>query len=91
MDGIAIDHDSWQKGARTFRIKATQAAGDAPAEIASDEECIEIMTGAALGSSVDTVIRYEDLSIVDGMATVMIEKIQRAQNIHFRGNDKKEK
>src|SRR4051812_5883731 len=61
MDGIAVKHQAVVNGIATFTIKATQAAGDIPIELDSANECIEIMTGAALPASVDTVIRYEDV------------------------------
>lgn len=89
MDGIAINYAAFSKGIRTFTVKATQAAGDKPIDIDSIEECIEIMTGAALPGSVDTVIRYEDLTIANGRATINIEDIRQGQNIHKKGVDKK--
>lgn len=89
MDGIAIQFSAYQQGTRSFRIKATQAAGDTPVDIREREECIEIMTGAALPATADTVIRYEDLEIQDGFATVVIETVQQGQNIHLQGKDKK--
>src|ERR1700712_3219220 len=58
MDGIAIKYSAIAQNEKTFKIKATQAAGDMPVEIDNDDECIEIMTGAALPESVDTIIRY---------------------------------
>jgi molybdopterin molybdotransferase len=88
MDGIAIKFESYEKGNRSFKIKATQAAGDTPIEINNNNECIEIMTGAALPSSTDTVIRYEDLNIKDGIATVMTDTVIKNQSIHFKGKDK---
>src|ERR1700757_5093890 len=66
MDGIAISYKSFESGVKSFHIKATQAAGDPPIDIVDPNECIEIMTGAVLPLSVDTVIRYEDLEIIDG-------------------------
>lgn len=90
MDGIAIRYAAWQAGIRSFNISGTQAAGDVPLQVHSDTECVEIMTGAALGSSVDTVIRYEDLEIKDGMASVLAGQITPSQNIHFKGRDKKQ-
>src|SRR5689334_604445 len=60
MDGIAIKFSDFENGQRTFFIKNIQAAGEEPKNIAS-QECLEIMTGASLSSSVNTVIRYEDL------------------------------
>src|SRR5690349_785516 len=56
MDGIAISAGDFDKGLRSFRIKATQAAGDTPVDIGGPGECIEIMTGAAVSPTTDTVI-----------------------------------
>jgi molybdopterin molybdotransferase len=66
MDGIAIRFAAFEKGIRTFQVKGTQAAGDVPLEVPGEGECIEIMTGAALPDSLDTVIRYEDLELKTG-------------------------
>ncbi|CAN5714334.1 molybdopterin molybdotransferase MoeA [soil metagenome] len=90
MDGIAISFDAFEKGNRSFKIIATQAAGESPVEITSSNECIEIMTGAALPSTTDTVIRYEDLDIKDGIATVTTDAVVKAQSIHFKSKDKKQ-
>ncbi|MDB5156556.1 MAG: molybdopterin molybdenumtransferase MoeA [Mucilaginibacter sp.] len=90
MDGIAISFKAVEQGIKTFTIKATQAAGDTPAEIEGLNECIEIMTGAALPGSVDTVIRYEDLEIKDGKATLLTCEIKKGQNLHLKGADKKQ-
>ena len=57
-----------KKGLLSFRIKATQAAGDQPVDIDHPDECIEIMTGAALPDSVDTVIPYENIEMDNGFA-----------------------
>lgn len=89
VDGVAIRFDAYEKGIRSFPIKAVQSAGEPSISIDSENECIEIMTGAALDTSVDTVIRYEDISIHDGIANLSID-IKRGQNIHLKGRDKKE-
>lgn len=72
----------------SFPIKAVQSAGEPSVPIDSETECIEIMTGASLDRSVDTVIRYEDLSISNGIASITID-IKKGQNIHLKGRDKK--
>lgn len=89
VDGIAIRYTAYEKGIRSFTIKAVQSAGEPSLSINSETECIEIMTGAALDPSVDTVIRYEDLSINNGIANMSID-IKKGQNIHLKGRDKKE-
>ncbi|PRY10214.1 molybdopterin molybdochelatase [Pontibacter ummariensis] len=90
MDGVAISYHAFEKGLHTFQIRATQAAGEAPVDIQTEEECIEIMTGAVLPPSTDTVIRYEDLSIGEGTATVLVEQVKKGQNIHRQGKDKQQ-
>lgn len=90
MDGVAINFDAIENGISTFHIKGVQAAGDYPLDIGEHDECIEIMTGAVLPSSVDTIIRYEDLEVRAGMATLITKEIRRGQNIHVKGADKKQ-
>ena len=88
MDGIAINYSAIENGVSTFRIKGTQAAGDHPIEIDEQTECIEIMTGAILPPSTDTIIRYEDLELRAGLATLVTNELKRGQNIHYKGKDK---
>ncbi|MBO9617689.1 MAG: molybdopterin molybdotransferase MoeA [Niabella sp.] len=90
VDGIAIDFSAYNEGLHSFKIKAIQAAGEPPVAVAAKDECIEIMTGAALDNSVNTVIRYEDIEIANGVATIKDIGIKKGQNIHLRGKDKKQ-
>ncbi len=90
MDGIAIKYKAFAGGQRTFTIRATQAAGDAPTDTNAHDECVEIMTGAALPDTLDTVVRYEDIDISDGKATILVNQLRNGQNIHFQGVDKKQ-
>ncbi len=89
MDGIAINYNGFEAGIRSFFIKATQAAGDQPVEIGRPDECIEIMTGAALPNTTDTVIRYEDVNIETGKATLINGPVHKGQNVHKQGHDSK--
>jgi len=90
MDGIAIRYEAIESGINIFRIKATQAAGDEPVQIDSADECIEIMTGAVLPASADTVIRYEDVEIIAGSVSIHTRDIKKGQNLHLQGLDKKQ-
>src|SRR5437016_609771 len=63
MDGVAVNYNSIESGISTFKIKATQAAGHHPINIEENNECIEVMTGAILPDTADTVVRYEDLEV----------------------------
>jgi molybdopterin molybdotransferase len=90
MDGIAVKFEAIENGISTFRIKGTQAAGEEPVMIEEPNECVEIMTGAILPPSADTVVRYEDLELRAGLATLVTSEIKRDQNIHYKGRDKKQ-
>lgn len=88
MDGIAINFQVFAEGLRRFRIQETQMAGQAPVILQSDNSCIEIMTGAVLPVGTDTVIRYEDLLIENGHATIQIDDVKPGQNAHLQGIDR---
>ena len=87
MDGIAINFATFNEGLKTFKIQEMQAAGDEQKTLQSPKNCIEIMTGAVLPKNTDTIIRYEDLEIENGFATILAE-IKQKQNVHFQGQDK---
>ncbi|MET3980333.1 molybdopterin molybdotransferase [Mucilaginibacter sp. UYP25] len=89
MDGIAISYKAIEEGINIFKIKETQAAGEQPVDIESPDECIEIMTGAALSSTVNTIIRYEDLDIQNGIAKLRVNNVKQYQNVHSKGKDKR--
>lgn len=90
MDGIAIRHEALAKGITSFKITGTQAAGEEPIKLEGVECCIEIMTGAAVPDTADTVVRYEDLEINEGVARLLTESIRKGKNIHRKGTDRKE-
>jgi molybdopterin molybdotransferase len=90
MDGIAMRYEAVESGISAFRVKGIQAAGDEPVEIEDLAECVEIMTGAMLPTSADTVIRYEDIEVRAGVATLITSDINKGQNIHYKGIDKKQ-
>ena len=89
MDGIAINYSSFEKGQRSFPIEKTIAAGMPKSKLDDSSKCVQIMTGAIMPEGVDTVIRYEDISIEGDQATVNEEAIKSKQNVHFKGIDKK--
>ena len=89
MDGIAIDFHQFKNGQRAFKIAGIQAAGSVQITLQNPENCIEVMTGAVLPNKTDTVIRYEDVIIDDGIANITIDEITGGQNMHPRGKDGK--
>ena len=48
MDGVALDSQAVSAGMRSFRIQATQAAGDPPLALGAPHNCIQVRTGAVL-------------------------------------------
>lgn len=86
MDGIAIMYNqSVGKGGR-FVIEDVAAAGNPQKQLSDPKQCLEVMTGAILPLQTDTVIRYEDIEIKDGSATLMVD-VKKGQNIHKQGMD----
>jgi molybdopterin molybdotransferase len=89
MDGIAIHYQSWKAGQRKFAIEGMQAAGEPRKRLIKKEGAFEVMTGAVLPEGTDTVIRYEDLQLEGGYATVIGETVEARQSIHAQGQDAK--
>ncbi|WP_405609787.1 molybdopterin molybdotransferase MoeA [Polaribacter sp. Asnod1-A03] len=94
MDGIAIDFKEFSSRLRsnrqlTFRVEGIQAAGSKQITLNNAENCIEVMTGAVLPNNANTVIRYEDVTIKNGIATINTETVYYSQNVHQKGKDGK--
>src|SRR6202790_3699645 len=89
MDGVALASSARAGGRRRFRLQATQAAGEPPVALTSDENCIEVMTGAVLPGGCDTVVPVERLQSADGY--VQIESglgTAPWKNVHRRASDR---
>lgn len=87
MDGIAVAYDTFKNGKRTFVIEAIAPAGTPQLTLKDAQNCIEVMTGAIMPKAVDTVIRYEDLELTEGSATINLDTVEFKQNVHFKGMD----
>ncbi|WP_233883108.1 molybdopterin molybdotransferase MoeA [Tenacibaculum piscium] len=87
MDGIAINYIHFKNGERTFKIEGIQPAGSAQLTLKNSANCIEVMTGAVLPNNCDTVIRYEDVLLENGIAKITIDTINANQNVHPKGKD----
>ena len=90
MDGIAIRYNSYANGQRKFPIEGMQAAGSPQRALLNLDGCLEVMTGAILPENADTVIRYEDVKIENGVARLQANGIEKGQNAHLRAFDRKE-
>jgi molybdopterin molybdotransferase len=89
MDGIAIDFNVFQNGQRAFKIEGIQPAGSPQITLQNKENCLEVMTGAVLPNNTNVVIRYEDVVIENGVASIQINEVKELQNIHQKGKDRK--
>ena len=88
MDGVALDSRALNASGRSFRIQATQAAGDAPLTLGAQADCIEVMTGAVLPAGCDSVVPVEKLAIERGHATLAPDaQVEPWQFVHRRGSD----
>jgi molybdopterin molybdotransferase len=86
MDGIAIRFRSGAQ--RSFRMAGMQAAGSPALALASEGDCVEVMTGAILPRGCDTVVAVEQLRMTDGRAELSEDCQPVAwQNVHRRGSD----
>ena len=88
MDGIAICFSAYAAGQREFFVEKTIGAGTPKSSLENAGHCVQIMTGAIMPRGADTVIRYEDITMANGTATLN-EEVFPQQNIHFKGEDKK--
>lgn len=86
MDGIAI-HSASFKTAHAYKIEGTQPAGSAGKVLTNKDHCLEVMTGAVLPEGTDAVVRYEDIEINNGVATIHLQVVTPGMNIHHQGND----
>lgn len=90
MDGIGIAHAAFEQGQKVFKIEGVAAAGAPEITLIDKGRCVEVMTGAILPKTVDTIIRYEDLNIDNGHAEIMVDKVIKGQNIHTKGEDRQQ-
>ena len=90
MDGIAIHYQAFKNGSVSFVIEGEAPAGLPVVSLKDPGKCLEVMTGAVLPEGTDTVVRYEDVEIRDGIAKILIEEIRFQQNVHFQGMDRKQ-
>lgn len=90
MDGIAIQFDAFKRGHKIFPIEGIQPAGTPQKKLGNTNYALEVMTGAMLPEGTDTVIRYEDIELKNGEAKIIIDSVERGQNIHYQGQDAKQ-
>lgn len=88
VDGVCLRSSEWLAGRREFSISGFQAAGAEPLPAPPGGACLEIMTGAPVPASCDTVVRIEDV-VREGDRVRLREgaACARGDGIHARGSD----
>jgi molybdopterin molybdotransferase len=87
MDGIAVRFDDLtDDGPWKLPIQAVVPAGESSAELLSPSHAVKIMTGAALISGADTVIKIEDVGINNGNVHIK-DKTSRGNFVRPLGDD----
>jgi molybdopterin molybdotransferase len=90
MDGIAINISDWENGIRSFAVAEIIYAGSISKKPISTGECYKIMTGAAVPSSANIVIRIEDIKEENNRLIVNVSELKAWQNIARKGQDIKQ-
>ena len=85
-DGIAINYAAIKNGIKEFRIEAVLAAGSPKYKLKSENNCVEIMTGAVVPENADTIVMYEHLTINHGYA-ILDKNPNQGQDSHLQGSD----
>ncbi|MBQ4915729.1 molybdopterin molybdotransferase MoeA [Maribacter sp. MMG018] len=88
-DGIAINFQVIENNIKDMPVEGMASAGMERQTLLNLDGCMEVMTGAMVPKNADTVIMYEHISIVDGVATINKE-VSKGQNIHYKGSDESE-
>lgn len=85
-DGIAINFKVIENKVKDVPVEGMASAGMEQQTLHNLYGCMEVMTGAMVPKNADTVVMYEHISIVDGVATINKE-VTKGQNIHYKGSD----
>ncbi|MBX2971270.1 MAG: molybdopterin molybdotransferase MoeA [Cyclobacteriaceae bacterium] len=86
MDGIAIRSASFGTY-KSYQVEGIQPAGAVAKVLLDESHCLEVMTGAVLPEGTDAVVRYEDIEIKDGVATIQLQAVTAGMNVHHQGSD----
>ncbi|WP_187263896.1 molybdopterin molybdotransferase MoeA [Pontibacter beigongshangensis] len=87
VDGFAIRTEDWEQGQRSYPIQETIFAGQAHQQELQPGAAYKIMTGAAVPTSADAVIRREDTTEGEGTVTILMAAVATYQNIAKQGED----
>ncbi|TYB31831.1 MAG: molybdopterin molybdotransferase MoeA [Candidatus Mcinerneyibacterium aminivorans] len=86
MDGIALKYEDLNNS-KKFRVVDNIAAGEFKDIDLEQNECVEIMTGAPVPSSCDTVIRREYIGNYGKKEITVEREEKKGSNIAYKGED----
>ncbi len=90
MDGIAIRFTDWKAGIKSFKVQGLLPAGSPGITLEESGNCIEVMTGAVCPSHADTIIKYEEVTLKDGVAIIDAGvEVKANQHVHPQASDRK--
>ena len=87
MDGFALKYADVEKGIRHFRLIDTIYAGQSNEKQLHSGQCFKIMTGAAVPTEADLVIRKEDAGEMSDLVTIETKPFKLFQHIAKKGED----
>ncbi|PCJ20752.1 MAG: hypothetical protein COB02_00145 [Candidatus Cloacimonadota bacterium] len=86
MDGYCIDYKSYKSGLREYSQSLEIQAGSMTQVSLGSNTIARIFTGAALPLGADTIIKQEDVKLVDGKI-ILPEKIKQYDFVREEGSD----
>ena len=89
VDGYAFQKEDWDTGIREFRCIEHIFAGEKPQKEIKSGECYKIMTGSAVPSPANVLIKIEDANTLEDTITFNIENVSAFENIALKGEDRK--
>ena len=87
MDGFALKYADVEKGIRHFKMIDTIYAGQSNEKQLHSGQCFKIMTGAAVPTEADLVIRKEDAGEMSDLITIETKPFKLFQHIAKKGED----
>ncbi|HEX2536148.1 MAG TPA: molybdopterin molybdotransferase MoeA [Chitinophagaceae bacterium] len=87
MDGYALPIEAFKAGVRSFRVQETIWAGRSFSADLDAESCFRIMTGAAVPSGANVVVRKEDCEEESGAVRILLDALKPGQHIAEKGED----
>ncbi len=89
LDGIAIASSTYHMGKKAFKVAGLAAAGTPQQTLDNPNSCLEVMTGAAMPSGADCIVRYEDVDLDDPKTAKLPAGLNLSPGlgVHYAGSD----